>query len=55
MPAALSKNLNFNELLQILQLITILTALIYPPDGNNIKLQATKWLVKYILFSGFDT
>ena len=55
MPAALSKNLNFNELLQILQLITILTALIYPPDGNNIKLQATKWLVKYILFSVFDT
>jgi len=39
-------NLNFIELLAILQLITIQNS----PDGNNIKPQAIKRLVKFSVF-----
>jgi len=44
-------NLNFIKLLTILQLITIWNS----SGGNNRKLQATKKLVKSILFSVFHT
>jgi len=53
MTAILWMNLKFTELWIFLQLRPI--AIRNRSDGNNIKPQATKRIVKQILFSGFDS